>query len=41
MMSDRLTLRPLFRTALCLTGVLALILWGHCQRPGCRPWKRP
>jgi nitrous oxide reductase accessory protein NosL len=28
MMSNRLMLRPLFRTALCLTGVLALILWG-------------
>jgi copper chaperone NosL len=27
-MSNRLTLRPLFRTTLCLTGVLTLFLWG-------------
>jgi copper chaperone NosL len=28
MMSNRLTLRPLFLIAICLTGMLSLLLWG-------------
>jgi nitrous oxide reductase accessory protein NosL len=43
MMSNRPMLRPLFRTALCLIGVLTLILWGtvSARAGGPEPGRKP
>ncbi|MFY9704631.1 MAG: nitrous oxide reductase accessory protein NosL, partial [Desulfobacterales bacterium] len=43
MMSDRLTIRPMFRTALCLAGMLTMLLWGtvSARAAGPEPGRKP
>ncbi|MFY9707560.1 MAG: nitrous oxide reductase accessory protein NosL, partial [Desulfobacterales bacterium] len=41
MMSDRLTIRPMFRTVLCLAGVLTMLLWGTVSARAAGPGDGP